>query len=111
MFIGVLFDLYSGGKGGEGEGGGLPWGVTVHFSDFPSKSLVRCENVKVMKDHYFQCLKEACTLRHKSNQGKEGGGGRGGGERGGGEGGRRGRGGEERGEGCCFCCLKGLFLF
>jgi len=62
LFIGVLFDLYGGG-GGEG----LPWALTVHFQDFPSKSLVRCENTKAMKDYYFQCLKEACTLKHKSS--------------------------------------------
>mmetsp|Transcript_5341 Transcript_5341/g.6835 ORF Transcript_5341/g.6835 Transcript_5341/m.6835 type:complete len:275 (-) Transcript_5341:70-894(-) len=60
IFIGVLFDLYG------GDNPILPWPLTVHFQNFPSQILLRCES-QVLKNHYFQSLKEACMLKHKTS--------------------------------------------
>lgn len=57
--IGVLFDLYGSKKF-------LPWNITVHFEDFPEDELIRCESKEVVESYFMSAVKEADSLKHKS---------------------------------------------
>ncbi|XP_028394715.1 autophagy protein 5-like [Dendronephthya gigantea] len=57
--IGVLFDLYGSHKL-------LPWNITVHFEDFPEDELIRCESKEVVESFFMSAVKEADSLKHKS---------------------------------------------
>ncbi|XP_046845360.1 autophagy protein 5-like isoform X1 [Xenia sp. Carnegie-2017] len=57
--IGVLFDLY-------GSHDALPWNITVHFEDFPEDELIHCESKEVVESYFMSAIKEADSLKHKS---------------------------------------------
>ncbi|XPT02058.1 Autophagy protein 5 [Ascochyta lentis] len=81
--LGLLYDLYSGAgpaypsdlaspsspshgtESSEDEHRGLPWKLTVHFSDYPAEQLVRLDTEdKVMHDLFRNNIKEADYLRN-----------------------------------------------
>lgn len=57
--IGVLFDLYGSNKL-------LPWNITIHFEDFPKEELIPCETKEVVESYFMSAVKEADSLKHKS---------------------------------------------
>ncbi|KAK3751566.1 hypothetical protein QZH41_017776, partial [Actinostola sp. cb2023] len=57
--IGVLFDLY-------GSSASLPWNLTVHFQKFPKDELIRCSGKEAVESHFMSAVKEADSLKHKS---------------------------------------------
>ncbi|KAJ4987190.1 autophagy protein Apg5 [Stagonosporopsis vannaccii] len=75
--LGLLYDLYSGAEPSYAldlssptqrtelsEDRGLPWKLTVHFSDYPAEQLVRLDaEGKVMHDLFRNSVKEADYLR------------------------------------------------
>ncbi|XP_069582387.1 autophagy protein 5 isoform X1 [Ranitomeya imitator] len=57
--IGLLFDQHASNTS-------LPWSITVHFKNFPSKDLLHCQSKEVVEAHFMSSVKEADTLKHKS---------------------------------------------
>ena len=43
---------------------GPPWKLTVHFSNFPEKDLLKCDNKESMESHFMSCVKEADQFKH-----------------------------------------------
>ncbi|KAF2499269.1 autophagy protein 5 [Lophium mytilinum] len=85
--FGLLFDLYSGidpatgpapnevelesqprlssGDDSESESGVLPWRLTIHYTEWPSRQLIQLDdNGKVMHDAFINSVKEADFLRN-----------------------------------------------
>ncbi|XP_050523919.1 autophagy protein 5 [Daktulosphaira vitifoliae] len=60
--IGVLYDLFI----FNDRPVNLPWLITVHFDNFPEDQLIRCSCREVIESNFMSCLKEADTLKHKS---------------------------------------------
>jgi len=60
--IGVLFDQMKGSPLDNDEG--LPWQLTVHFSNFPKQDLIPCHNREVIESHFMSAIKEADQLKH-----------------------------------------------
>lgn len=58
--IGLSWDLY-------GSSYDLPWRLMIHFSDFPTKDLVRCNTKSSIKVNFMSSIKEADALKHKSS--------------------------------------------
>lgn len=56
--IGLSWDLL-------GSSYDLPWRLILHFSDFPSKELVRCNTKSSIETNFISSIKEADTLKHK----------------------------------------------
>lgn len=44
----------------------LPWRLNIHYKDFPSKELVRCNTKASIETNFMSSLKEADALKHKS---------------------------------------------
>ena len=59
--VGATYDMLFGLRGQ-----GQVWNVTVHFSDYPEKELLRCLSVDCVKAHFMSTLKEADSLKHNS---------------------------------------------
>jgi len=60
--IGALFDKLKGVPLDNDEG--LPWKLTVHFSNFPEQEVVPCHSRDQMESYFMSCLKEADQLKH-----------------------------------------------
>lgn len=58
--IGLSWDLF-------GSSYELPWRLIIHFSDFPSKDLVRCNTKGSIKTNFMSSIKEADALKHKGS--------------------------------------------
>jgi len=58
--IGLSWDLF-------GSAYDLPWRLILHFSDFPSKDLVRCNTKSSIKSIFMSSIKEADALKHKGS--------------------------------------------
>lgn len=59
--IGLLYDQLK----VEGSSSlGPPWKLTVHFSNFPEKDLLKCDNKESMESHFMSCVKEADQFKH-----------------------------------------------
>ena len=58
--IGLSWDLF-------GSSYDLPWRLILHFSDFPSKDLVRCNTKSSIKTIFMSSIKEADALKHKGS--------------------------------------------
>lgn len=58
--IGLSWDLL-------GSSYDLPWRLILHFSDFPTKDLVRCNTKASIKTNFMSSIKEADTLKHKGS--------------------------------------------
>lgn len=58
--IGVLFDLFPGAS--------LPFQITIHFTGFPTASLLPCRTLNAVTDTYFHNLKEACFLKYGTSK-------------------------------------------
>lgn len=58
--IGLSWDLY-------GTIDDLPWKLILHFSDFPSDELVRCNNKTSIESNFMSTIKEADGLKHKGS--------------------------------------------
>ncbi|KAL7641761.1 UNVERIFIED_CONTAM: hypothetical protein RMT77_007635 [Armadillidium vulgare] len=56
--IGVLFDLHTGGKT-------IPWPLTVHFSNFPEESIIRCRSREAIESQFLASVKEADAFKHR----------------------------------------------
>lgn len=56
--IGLSWDLF-------GSHYDLPWGLILHFSEFPAKELVRCNTKASIETTFMSSLKEADALKHK----------------------------------------------
>lgn len=56
--IGLLWDLV-------GSTTTLPWNLTIHFSKFPEKELVRCSTQSAMEATFISVVKEADSLKHR----------------------------------------------
>nr|QHA24496.1 autophagy protein 5 [Rhipicephalus haemaphysaloides haemaphysaloides] len=57
--IGVLYDC-------NASDSILPWGITVHFQDFPEKQILHCGSRAVVESHFMSAIKEADMLKHRS---------------------------------------------
>lgn len=54
----------------EQRSSGLPWRLTLHFSDWPDEQLVRLDaEGKVLHDAFINCVKEADFLRNGTAKG------------------------------------------
>eukprot|EP00088_Acartia_fossae_P054637 TRINITY_DN6297_c0_g1_i2.p1 TRINITY_DN6297_c0_g1~~TRINITY_DN6297_c0_g1_i2.p1 ORF type:complete len:267 (-),score=38.17 TRINITY_DN6297_c0_g1_i2:223-1023(-) len=60
--IGALFDKFKGLPLDNDEG--LPWKLTIHFSDFPDQEVVPCHSREQIESYFMSCLKEADQLKH-----------------------------------------------
>ena len=49
-----------------GSEGLLPWNVTVHFFKFPEDEVLHCHSKEVVEAHFMATIKEADTLKHRS---------------------------------------------
>lgn len=58
--VGLSWDLL-------GSSYDLPWRLILHFSDFPTKELVRCNTKTSIKNNFISSLKEADALKHKGS--------------------------------------------
>jgi autophagy-related protein 5 len=58
--VGLSWDLF-------GSSYDLPWRLMLHFSDFPSKDLVRCNSKASIKSIFMSSIKEADALKHKGS--------------------------------------------
>lgn len=58
--IGLSWDLY-------GSVDDLPWRLILHFSEFPSDQLVRCNTKTSIENNYMSTVKEADGLKHKGS--------------------------------------------
>lgn len=58
--IGLSWDLF-------GSSYDLPWHLMLHFSDFPSKDLVKCNSKASIKSIFMSSIKEADALKHKGS--------------------------------------------
>lgn len=58
--IGLSWDLF-------GSNYDLPWRLILHFSDFPSKDLVKCNTKNSIKTLFMSSIKEADALKHKGS--------------------------------------------
>lgn len=58
--IGLSWDLF-------GSSYDLPWRLMLHFSDFPSKDLVKCNSKASIKSIFMSSIKEADALKHKGS--------------------------------------------
>uniref|UniRef100_A0A6G1SK62 Autophagy protein 5 n=1 Tax=Aceria tosichella TaxID=561515 RepID=A0A6G1SK62_9ACAR len=58
--IGLSWDLF-------GTSYELPWRLILHFSDFPSKDLVKCNSKASIKSIFMSSIKEADALKHKGS--------------------------------------------
>ena len=81
--LGLLYDLFSGSSPsqagglnvqehspGEGSEGGLPWRLTLHFTDWPEQALVRPDaEGKMLHDAFINSVKEADFLRNGTAKG------------------------------------------
>lgn len=56
--IGLSWDLF-------GSSYDLPWRLILHFSNFPTQELVRCNTKSSIETNFMSCIKEADTLKHK----------------------------------------------
>ncbi|KAF8531308.1 autophagy protein Apg5-domain-containing protein [Trichophaea hybrida] len=67
--VGVLYDLFTGRdpsnlREEEDEEHRLPWNLTLHFQNFPSKHLMRMDTPSSFQDVWINCVKEAAFSRH-----------------------------------------------
>lgn len=58
--IGLSWDLF-------GSSCDLPWRLILHFSDFPSKDIVRCNTKPLIETNFMSSIKEADELKHKGS--------------------------------------------
>jgi autophagy-related protein 5 len=49
-----------------GSDGLLPWNITVHFHKFPEDEVLHCHSKEVVEAHFMATIKEADTLKHRS---------------------------------------------
>lgn len=56
--IGLSWDLF-------GSHYDLPWRLILHFSEFPTTELVRCNTKASIETNFVSSIKEADTLKHK----------------------------------------------
>lgn len=56
--IGLSWDLF-------GSNYELPWRLMLHFSNFPTQELVRCNTKSSIETNFMSSIKEADTLKHK----------------------------------------------
>lgn len=61
--IGVIYDQLK-SEGLNNEALGPPWKLTVHFSDFPEKDILKCVNKEDIEKHFMSCVKEADQFKH-----------------------------------------------
>lgn len=63
--IGLLFDLLVIGQGkDQSVDPYLPWAITVHFSNFPSDTILPCTSREAVESVFMSSLKEADQLKH-----------------------------------------------
>jgi autophagy-related protein 5 len=58
--VGVLFDAM--------VSDALPWQITVHFRDYPEKTILRCTDLSILESYFINRVKEAVVLRHGTVQ-------------------------------------------
>ena len=63
--IGVLYDqLKIDAKHSNLGEIGPPWKLTVHFSNFPDRDILKCDNKEAVETYFMSCVKEADQFKH-----------------------------------------------
>ena len=60
-FSGVLYDQL---KVEGTRSTGPPWNLTVHFSNFPDKDLLKFDSRESIESQFMSCVKEADQFKH-----------------------------------------------
>ena len=61
FFSGVLYDQL---KVEGTRSTGPPWNLTVHFSNFPDKDLLKFDSRESIESQFMSCVKEADQFKH-----------------------------------------------
>ncbi|KAG4099524.1 APG5-domain-containing protein [Neocallimastix lanati (nom. inval.)] len=65
--VGLLYDIYDNTNINQSQNSdklGLPWEITIHFSNFPKEKLIKIKDLDTIKDTYFTTLKESDYMRY-----------------------------------------------
>ncbi|KAJ1960094.1 autophagy protein 5 [Dipsacomyces acuminosporus] len=66
--VGLLYDMHVSSQTSNGDGGEIPWPLTLHVRKFPSSKLIPSPNTQSMRDMFMAMIKEADFIRNGSTK-------------------------------------------